>query len=240
MLLKTVHQWDIRNQEDLDIFREESEEIHQLVERAIYRRSDNITPGKIVETIRMRRNAKTGQCGKRISSRRNNNTGVPFMSREEFLEQISTDLSEGFLFEEDIYYWVYDGFNEHHVLGKNLPRGIAVRAVVEHRDGKPIRAKFLEVRGESLTESPDPNAGGILGSHKDENGNWGYVIEDSDGRLRVDVEFWLRTSPLGGHLTTAEDVQQVTDAVKRLSRKDLDDQDEQMEYYLVNEVIGLS
>ena len=65
-------------------------------------------------------------------------------------------------------------------------------------------------------------------------------MEDSDGRLRVDVEFWLRTSPLGGHLTTAEDVQQVTDAVKRLSRKDLDDQDEQMEYYLVNEVIGLS
>lgn len=122
---------------------EDSAEIHQLVERAIYRRSDNITPGKIVETTQMRRDAKTGQCRKRTISRRNDNTGVPFMSREEFLEQISTDLSEAFLFEDDKYYWVYDGFNKHHVLGRNIPRGIAVRAVVEHRDGKPIRAEFL-------------------------------------------------------------------------------------------------
>ena len=240
MLLKTVHQWDIRNQEDLDIFREESAEIHQLVKQAIYRRSDNITPGKIVEKLQMRRDAKTGQCRERIIRCRNDNTGMPFMNREEFLKQISTDLSEGYLFEEDMYYRVYDGFNEHHVLGRNIPRGIAVRAVVEHRDGKPIRAEFLEVRGESLAESPDPNAGGILGGHKDENGNCGYVMEDSDGKLRLDVEFWSRTSPFGEHLTTAEDAQQVTAAVKRLSRRDLDDRDESMMHYLVKEVIGLS
>ena len=97
MLLKNVHQWDICNQEDLEIFREESAETHKLVERALYRRSDNITPGKIVETARTMQVAKTGQCKKRISRRRKNNTGIPFMSREEFLEQISTDLSEGFV-----------------------------------------------------------------------------------------------------------------------------------------------
>ena len=240
MLLKNVHQWDIRNQGDLAIFREESAETHKLVERALYRRSDNITPGKIVEMVRTMRDAKTGQCKKRISRRRKNNTGIPFMSREEFLEQLSTDLSEGFLFEEDKYYRVYNGFNEHHVLGRNIPRGIVVRAVIEHRDGKPIRAEFLEVRGDPLAELPDPKAGKILDCQEDENGNWGYVMEDSDGRLWVDVEFWSRTSPFGEHLTTAEDARQESDAVKRLSWRDLDDRDESMMHYLVNEVMRLS
>ena len=37
MLLKNVHQWDICNQEGLDIFSAESLEIHQSAARTLYR-----------------------------------------------------------------------------------------------------------------------------------------------------------------------------------------------------------
>ena len=44
MLLKTVYQWDIDTGENLDAFREESGDIHQQVERAIYRRNSTGLP----------------------------------------------------------------------------------------------------------------------------------------------------------------------------------------------------
>ena len=49
MLLKSVYQWDIDSADDLAKFREDSGQIDQQVERVIYRRSDNITPGELVE-----------------------------------------------------------------------------------------------------------------------------------------------------------------------------------------------
>ena len=96
MLLNTVHQWDIRNQEDLDIFREEIE-IHQLVKQA-NRRSDNITPRRSWRNFQAGRKNRPMQGEDHPLPKRRH--WGPFMNREEFLKQISTDLSEGYLFEE--------------------------------------------------------------------------------------------------------------------------------------------
>ena len=46
MLLKTVHQWDISNQEDLAAFREESEAIHNGAIRTLYQKDPYADPGQ--------------------------------------------------------------------------------------------------------------------------------------------------------------------------------------------------
>ena len=46
MLLKTVHQWDISNQEDLAAFREESKAIHNSATRTLYCSDPYADPGK--------------------------------------------------------------------------------------------------------------------------------------------------------------------------------------------------
>ena len=65
MLLKTVHQWDIRNQEDLDIFSAESLEIHQSATRTLYRTNPEANPAQYAEEVpevdnSQRRDKKTG------------------------------------------------------------------------------------------------------------------------------------------------------------------------------------
>ena len=56
MLLKTVHQWDICNQEDLDIFSTESLEIHLSAARTLYRTDPEADPGQ------SRREQKNGRA----------------------------------------------------------------------------------------------------------------------------------------------------------------------------------
>ena len=78
---------------------------------------------------------------------------MPYMGREEFLERISEDLDQDLLFEADQYHNVYDGHDDHKAFGRDIPHGIVVRAVVEHREGMAIRAEFLELRGDSMAEN---------------------------------------------------------------------------------------
>ena len=235
MLLKTVYQWDIDSGENLATFQEESLEIDRQVERIICRRSDNIAPGRILEMTEIISNAETGD--REVTERyRNDDTGIPFMSREKFIGQISRDLDEGCQFEDDEFYGVYNGFNSDCLYGRNIPREIVVRAVVEHRDGKPVRAEFLEVRGSLLAGLPDPNAGGILGIHHGEYEDRGLVVEGQNGQLRVDRNIDSRLSRFCKDASsTSEDNQASRDAAKRLTRRDLDNRDAELARYLLEE-----
>ena len=165
------------------------------------------------------------------------NTAVPYMGREEFLQRISEDLDQDLLFEADQYYNVYDGHDGHKAFGRDIPHGIVVRAVVEHREGMAIRAEFLELRGDSLVELPNPNAGGIRDCHGDGNGRAGYIVEDEAGEMRMDEELFLQIEKRDG--SSDEEAGMVIDTVKRLSRKDLDDSEDMLKEYLVKEIIGI-
>ena len=237
MLLKSVYQWDIDSADDLAKFREDSGQIDQQVERVIYRRSDNIAPGEFVKTPQMQSPARKREKRSMPRNQGRYNTAVPYMSREKFLEQVSTDLSEDFPFEEDMYYRVYDGHDSHTAHGRDIPHRIVVRAVIEHRDGKPIRAEFLEVRGESLAELPNPNAGGIRDCHGDGNGRAGYIVEDETGEMRMDEELFLQIKKREG--SSDEEAGMVIDTVERLTRKDLDDSEDLLKEYLMKEIIGI-
>ena len=59
MLLKTVHQWDICNQEDLAAFREQSKAIHNSAARTLYTSDPEADPSqrKEEETARRIRNS---------------------------------------------------------------------------------------------------------------------------------------------------------------------------------------
>ena len=247
MLLKSVYQWDIDSADDLAKFREDSGQIDQQVERVIYRRSDNIAPGELVETPQTQSPAgKTPQTQsparkpKTRSIPRNRgryNTAVPYMDRDEFLQRISEDLDQDFLFEEDMYYRVYDGHDSHHARGRDIPHQIVVRAVVEHHEGTAVRAEFLELRGGSLAELPNPNAGGIRNLHGDGKGRAGYIMEDETGEMRMDEELFLRIKKREG--SSDEEAGMVIDTVERLSRKDLDDSENLLKEYLMKEIIGI-
>ena len=136
-----------------------------------------------------------------------------------------------------MYYGVYDGHDGHGAHGRDIPHRIVVRAVVEHRDGKPIRAEFLEVRGESLAELPNPNAGGIRDRHADGNGRGGYIVEDEAGEMRMDEELFLQVKKREGG--SDEEAGMVIDTVERLSWKDLDDSEDLLKEYLMKEIIGI-
>ena len=244
MLLKTVYQWDMDSEENLAAFREESLEIDRQVERVIYRRSDNIEPGEIVEMPGEKEwNRETGQYVQHTFWDRDENTGMPFMSREEFLTRIAEDLDLGYQFEENKHYEVYNEFSrmhhEYHLnADRNIPRQIVVRAVVEHRDGKPVRAEFLEVRGETIAEIPDPNAGGIIDLHREgPHSDLGFVVEDGDGKHRVDSEMHSRIRQMyreGGDEPYPEGFQLVREAMKRAaSQRNLDDRDDLLLRYLL-------
>ena len=209
MLLKTIHQWDLNSMEDLEKFQEESLEIHRQAERAIYRRCDNVVPGNMVT-----REWKDPRTGETLEYETRGNSAIPFMGREEFLAGIAQDMEAGFLFEDEEEYPVYTEFlfedkgddtfpscrsnliGDFHYPdppGRVLPRPLMVRATVEHRNGAPVRAEFLETRGEPLAERPDPNAGGIIDAHFGRSAeDMGFVVEDSNGDLRVDYQMFSR------------------------------------------------
>ena len=211
MLLKNVYQWDINSAEEVDRFREESQEMDQQAERVVYRRSNNVVPGE----IRPSGTRRSRRLQRRSAATAT--TAIPRMSRDEFLEQ-------GFTFEPEELYHAYNecehtrvGHGVHSAYGKDIPRGIVIRAVVEHRDGAAVRAEFLELRGDPLAELQDPNANGIQ-DHLD-----GFMAEDGTGRMWTDPEM-LRESGI-----TEEEVERmVTDLARMLNRRDLDDREDQL------------
>ena len=252
MLLKSVHQWDIDSADDLAKFREDSGQIDQQAERVIYRRSDNIAPGEPVEIPktqipagRKRQTQSPARKPKTRSRPRNRgryNTAVPYMGRDEFLQRISEDLDQDFPFEADEYYNVYDGHDGHSTHGRDIPHRIVIRAVVEHREGTAVRAEFLEVRGDSLAELPNPNAGGIRDFHGDgdPNGRAGFVVEDEAGEMRMDEELFLQIIQMQKRQGSSDEAaSMVMDTVERLNWKDLDDNDDLLKEYFMKEIMGI-
>ena len=267
MLLKSVHQWDIDSADALAKFREDSGQIDQQAERVIYRRSDNIAPGEPVEIPqtqipqtqipagRKRQTqspegkppqtqspARKPKTRSRPRNRGRYNTAVPYMGRDEFLQRISEDLDQDFPFEADESYNAYDGHDGHRTHGRDIPHRIVVRAVVEHREGTTVRAEFLEVRGGSLAELPNPNAGGIRDFHEDgdRNGRAGFVVEDEAGEMRIDEELLVQIIQMQKRQGSSDEAaSMVMNTVDRLNWKDLDDNDDLLKEYFMKEIIGI-
>ena len=206
MLLKTVHQWDICNQEDLDTFRQESEAIHNSAARTLYRSDPEADPDQSrreeeekARRLRNRTRSRRRQPGetdeqwleakrawKEANSVRpveepeveNNaiDVNLIYPSREAFLERLADDL---------------EGRNRRNRKRRIKHDGycIVVKAVVEHRNGNPVRAEFVETEGPRLAHLPDPNGGRILVEWEEEvpptEGGLitRHVIEDPDGNI---------------------------------------------------------
>ena len=172
MLLKTVHQWDICNQEDLDTFRLESEEIHNSAARTLYRRDPEADPdqsGREEEekTRRLRNSTRTrrrqpGQTEEQwmeanpvrpVEEPEVDNTpfdvNLIYPSRETFLERLAENL-EGRSRRNRKKRIKHDSYC------------IAVKAIVEHRNGSPLQAEFVETEAPRLADLPDPNGGRVL------------------------------------------------------------------------------
>ena len=196
MLLKNVCQCDICNQEDLDIFGAESLEIHQSAIRTLYRTDPEANPAQYEEEIpevdnskrRTRRQvAETERQPEKQASKKKPKPQLPleeeeqepdeklwkilildeFPSREEFLNRLNSDLEHRQQPQQRRKNAKYNGFS------------IVVKAIVEHQDGKPIRAEFVETEGMLLAHLPDPNGYRILVALQR-----GEVVEDSEGNIR--------------------------------------------------------
>ena len=196
MLLKTVHQWDIYTQEDLNIFTVESLEIHLSAARTLYRTNPEANPAQYAEEIpevdnsqRRTRRQEAGTEGQpeKQASKKKPKPQSPieeeeqepdeklwklwimdeFPSREEFLNRLNSDLEHRQQPQQRRKKAKYDGFS------------IVVKAIVEHQDGKPIRAEFVETEGMLLAHLPDPNEGRILIDLQRRE-----VVEDSEGNIR--------------------------------------------------------
>ena len=192
MLLKTVHQWDICNQEDLAAFREESEAIHNGAIRTLYQKDPYADPGQRKEEERANRtvNQRTRRRGvtqPEENTEKESATALEthpiqeqdetvsdadlvsniYPSREEFLTRLASDLEHRKNPESDGY-------------------SIVVQAVVEHRrDGMAVRAEFVETEGPRLAHMRDPNLGRILDVVSFNQWEESYLIEDPDGSIRI-------------------------------------------------------
>ena len=206
MLLKNVYQWDICNQEDLATFRDESEAIHNSAARTLYRsdpeadpdqseREQEETARRLCNRTRSRRRQPGETDEQWLEAKRTwkeanpippvkepevENTPIDthllYPSREAFLEQLTDDL---------------EGRNRRNRRRRIKHDGycIVVKAIVEHRDGSPVRAEFVETEGPRLAHLPDPNGGRILSEWEEkappaEGGRiTKHVIEDPDGNI---------------------------------------------------------
>ncbi len=217
MLLKTVHQWDICNQEDLDTFREESEAIHNSTARTLYRSDPEADPDQSVREEKETARRLRKRTPSRPRSRRRQpgetdeqwleanralkeanrawmeanpvppveepevedtaiDTHLLYPSREAFLERLADDL---------------EGRNRRNRRRRIKHDGycIAVKAIVEHRNGSPLQAEFVETEAPRLAHLPDPNGGRILLEWEEkvpptEGGLiTRHVIEDPDGNI---------------------------------------------------------
>ena len=68
--------------------------------------------------------------------------------------------------------------------------GVIVKAVLFHRNGKPVRAEFRQEYGIFLDHAGDPNAGGIIGQWHHEFDGPCYLVEDENGKVHMDYELF--------------------------------------------------
>ena len=228
MLLKNVYQWDICNQEDLDIFSTESLEINRSAARSLYRTDPMADPGQSRKRAEERARSQRADNSKRTLRRKPNETPEQWQEREkkrrektppprvevepeeeewtpmictrdEFLERLARDLE------------LRNGRES----GRNDGYSIVVKAVVERRDGNAVRAEFVETEGPRLAHLVDPNGGRLLDWFDD-----GYdkdfipMAEDPDGNIVPARE--LSKTSLDIHRNTK----------RMLVRPDLDREDE--------------
>ena len=232
MLLKNIYQWDICNQEDLDIFSTESLEIHQGAVRTLYRTDPMADPGQSRKraeewarrqprdnskrTSRRKPNETLEQWQEREKKRRAKNPPPPVVvepeeeewtpmicTRDEFLERLARDLE----------------LRNREESGRNDGYSIVVKAVVERRDGNAIRAEFVETEGPRLAHLVNPNSGRILDWFVDESGK------------QYDEDFIPMAEDLDGNIVPAEELYKMSRDIFRntkrmLVRPDLDRQDE--------------
>ena len=57
---------------------------------------------------------------------------------------------------------------------------------MEHRDGRAVRAEFVETEGPRLAHLLDPNGGRILEGKEDK-----YIVEDPDGNIKPGSEMTI-------------------------------------------------
>ena len=123
MMLKTIQQWDICSQEDLETFRKESEAIHQSVARTLYQTDPYANPSEEPDE----------------STSEAELVSAAYPGREEFLKRLSRHLAQRVNPGTDGY-------------------TITVKATVDCRHGKAVRAEFVEAEGPRLADLPNPNA----------------------------------------------------------------------------------
>ena len=220
MLLKNVYQWDICNQEDLDIFTTESLEIDQSAARTLYRTDPTADPNQ--SRKRAEERAENNGTRRRMRRRKPNETPEqlqkqgqkqaekgkkkmpPAPVKEEPEEQLEEESEE----EWTSIICTRDEFLERlardlelrngRESGRNDGYSIIVRAVVERRDGNAVRAEFVETEGPRLAHLVDPNGGRILewfadGRRKQYDKDFIPMAEDPDGNI-VPAEELLKTS----------------------------------------------
>ena len=200
MLLKNVYQWDICNQEDLDIFSAESLEIHRSTARTLYRTDPMADPGQSRKRAEEWARRQPRDNSKRTSRRKPNETLEQWQEREK--KRRAKNPPPPVVVEpeeEEEEEWTpmictRDEFLERlardlelrnrEESGRNDGYSIVVKAVVERRDGNAIRAEFVETEGPRLTHLVNPNSGRILDWFDD-----GYdkdfipMAEDPDGNI---------------------------------------------------------
>ena len=221
MQLKTTYQWDINTQADLETFRNDSEEIHRGSERILYRRVGTCEEEKgQVEYREVKRRSrrvieKTERKSQEKTQEKTRWEQIPpqgphmqFYSREGFINGIARDLeSDPERKEEEI---------------KGV--GMVVKALVEHRDGRTVRAVFVETRDTLLPYLQNPNDGGDILAFLDcrHHGD-GLFVETPEGEIlmeKYDVKDFL------GHLRSA---------TERLLQDDLDFMEKSMIDILIAE-----
>ena len=208
MLLKNVYQWDICNQEDLDIFTTESLEIDRSAARTLYRTDPIADPDQSRKRAEELARSQRADNRKRKLRRKPNETPEQWQEREkkrrektppprievepeeeeltqmictrdEFLERLARDLE------------LRNGRES----GRNDGYSIIVKAVVERRDGNAARAEFVETEGPRLAHLVNPTGGRFL-DWFDHGYNKEFIpmAEDPDGNI-VPAEELYKTSP---------------------------------------------
>ena len=244
MLLKTIHQWDICNQEDLDTFSAESLEIDQSSDRTLYRTDLMADPGQSrkraeeragkstqrrIGRVRRKPNETPEQLQKRTEKGKKKMPPSPV--KEELEEQLEEEWTPMICIRAEFLERLarHQELRNRRESGRNDGYSIIVRAVVERRDGNVARAEFVETEGPRLAHLIDPNGGRILewfpdGYGKQYDEDFIPVAEDPDGNI-VPAKELYKTSP---------DISRNTK--RMLVRPDLDRQDEYLLIFLMGGV----
>ena len=225
MQLKTTYQWDINTQEDLETFRNDSEEIHRGAERVLYRRvgeceeeKGQVEYGEVKSRSRSRRViGKTQRKTQEKTQEKTRWEQIPpqdphmqFYSREGFINGIARDLeSDPERREEEI---------------KGV--GMVVKALVEHRDGRAVRAVFVETQDTLLPYLQNLNDGGdILAFLHCRHHGEGFFVETPEGEVLIEK------------YDVKDLLERLRNATERLLQDDLDFMEKNMIDILLSEEV---